>query len=795
MRRLGHKLLYGALGVSSAVTGYAGLGHCGGGACGACPGCAGLGLGVLLLILIHKVKSGPEKRDEPTTGTEACAGRGRQALLIFLAIFLNAGEKEVAAQNPETEKVYQEGSQAALSDGEANLRKVLETESSRGMREVVLPEVVVTATRKESLVEDVPASVTVIDAEALRRSPLRNVDDVLRSVAGVDVWGNNVDPLGHRAVTVRGIGGGSSQERTLILINGIQANDTWSGQVVWNQVAKEDVERIEVVRGPSSSLYGGSAMGGVVNIITRSPVETPIGFAGKGSYGEFDTWSAYGNLSGRSNNGRLGYYVSGKKTASDGFVAELKDGDTYATESSYTLSNILGQFYWYIDPFSFLTLSGSYYREERDKGFPFAKLDPGRIIKGNLTYRRQAPDGIGWLVSVYGHGEEQTHDDDDWAHSRLDRVSKYEKPFYGAIVQPSLCLADWNTLTLGSEFKYSEATHESTYEIALPSRPYARKTETQGKQYYTGVYAQDEIFLFNGRWVVIPGARYDWWKSFDGSYTDTHPPAGVQPDTQYGDKEWQSFNPKLGIVYHLTDTTALRGSVGRGYRAPSPVELYATMTYGSTTIVRGNPDLDPESIFSYEIGVTQKLGTHLDVRLTLYRSTVDDLIDTRTVEVIDREPPLPDIRIMQKDNIAEVRAQGVELELYYLITRAWSGFLNYTYNDSEIIEDDANPVIVGNTLSHCPRNKFNIGLAYDNPRLFAGSIQGRFVGHSFADNENTEELGSYWTFDGQLARQLWDRVTIAFEVENLFDVEYDIPSYNVFKSPGRLWAVSLTVEL
>jgi iron complex outermembrane recepter protein len=669
-----------------------------------------------------------------------------------------------------------------------------EKESAGGLREVMLPEVVVTATRKESLVEDVPASVTIIDAEELRKSPLRNVDDVLRSVAGVDVWGNNVDPLGHRAVTVRGIGGGSSQERTLILINGIPVNDTWSGQVVWNQIPKEDVERIEVVRGPSSSLYGGSAMGGVVNIISRSPVGAPVGFLGKGSYGEFNTWSAYGNVCGRSKNDKLGYYVSGKKTVSDGFIAELKDGEKYETESDFDLDNVLGQLYWFIDDSSFLTLSGSYYREERGKGFPFANLDPGQIIKGNVTYRRRAPHGISWLVSLYGHDEEQTHEDDDWAHTRLDRVNTYEKPFYGAMVQPSLYLADWNTITLGAEFKYSEATHKSTYEIIPPSRPYPRETETNGKQYYTGVYAQDEIFLLHGRFVVIPGARYDWWKSFDGSYADTDPPAGVQPETDYGEKEWQSFNPKLGVVYHLSDNTSLRGSVGRGYRAPSPVELYATMSYGGTTIVEGNPDLDPESIFSYEIGVTQKFGDCLDTRLTLYRSTVDDLIDTRTVEVIDREPPRPDVYIMQKDNIAEVRSQGVELELYYLITREWYGFLNYTYNDSEITEDDSNPAIIGNALSHSPHNKFNIGMTYDNPRLFTGTIQGRFVDHSFADNENTEELGSYWTFDMRLLRQIGKQVAIGFDIENIFDVEYDIPSYNVFKSPGRLWAVSLTLE-
>ena len=791
MRKLRHKLFYGGVGVSSALTGYAGLTHCGGGACGSCFGCGGLGVGVLVMILFNKIRTNSTEQEKAVTRRRIGAMRAKRMLFIFLVMCLGVGSETAFAQTAtlDSDEVYAESSGGGSDDGSSRF----DVEGAEGLSSVIIPEVVVTASRKESLVQNVPASVTVIDAEDLRMSPLSTVDDVLRSVAGVDVWGNNQGSLGQRAVTVRGVGGGSDQERTLILVNGIPVNDTWSGQVSWSQIPKEDVERIEVVRGPSSSLYGGSAMGGVVNLILRTPAEKPVEVAGKGSYGELNTWSVYANVSGRTNNGKFGYYVSGKKMASDGYIAEIKGGGKFETETEFDTENVMGQLFWYIDDSSSLTLSGTYYREERERGYPYSRLDPSQIFKGNLTYRRTSPQGVNWFAPLYGHDEEQTHETDTWTHTGLDRVQKYEKPFYGAVAQPSIYLADWNTLTLGTEFKYSEATHNAVYEVIPPFRPYQRENETGGKQHYLGVYFEDEMLFFDGRLVVIPGARYDWWKSFDGSYTDTHPPTGVEPETNYDDKDWHSFNPKLGVVYHLSPNTSFRGSVGRGYRAPSPVELYATMSYG-TSVIMANPDLDPESIISYEIGVTQKFGNHLDARLTLYQSTVDDLIDTKLVEVI-QNPPRPPTNIREKENIGEVRAQGVELELFYLITSQWYGFLNYTYNDSEITEDESDPAIVGNTLSYSPPNKFNIGLTYDNPRFFTGSIQGRFSDKSYSGNENTEaqKLDSYWTFDLRLQRELGRHITLGFDIENIFDEKYDIPAYTPYKSVGRLWAVSLAM--
>lgn len=155
---------------------------------------------------------------------------------------------------------------------------------------------------------------------------------------------------------------------------------------------------------------------------------------------------------------------------------------------------------------------------------------------------------------------------------------------------------------------------------------------------------------------------------------------------------------------------------------------------------------------------------------------------------------MPDITVKMKDNISEVQVQGVEAEAYYRITEQWYGFLNYTYNDSEIEDDEANPGNIGNRLSHTPVHKLNFGLTYDNPRWLTATLQGRYIDDSYDDNENTTRLDSYWAFDLRLQRLLWEHAILSVDVENIFDEEYDVPSFNTYEHPGRLWAVALTFQ-
>ncbi len=697
-------------------------------------------------------------------------------------------EQSAPAKEPVMIRADQEQGKSTQPKDEGSVsssKNVNVGEEKAGAPEVhKLEEVVVSASRREMAVSDIPASVTIIDSKQLEDYPVKTVDDALRSIAGIDVWGSDLADQGFRSVTLRGVGGGNKQQRTLILLDGVPVNDTWSGWVAWGQVAKEDVERIEVVRGPFSSLYGPYAIGGVINIITKKPVPKPVGGETRWTYGEFNTWSGYGRLSGTTPDEKFGAYASGKVASSDGYLAAPEE-EPNRSDNEFDLFNFYGQGFYHLDQHSYLRLSGGYLREERNRGHPFSNVDPREIDRVNLTYGRDVPDGLSWLGILYYQKEDQRVEfDDRITHSLLEHVEESEKPFYGVILQPSYPLADWNTLTVGGEFKYNEVTLEDTFVTS------DREKGTQGKQEYYGLYFQDDMFFFDRRFILSVGARYDWWKSFDGATFDTNPP-GFQPFARsFETRRFESFNPKLGATYHLAGDTTLRGSVGTGYRAPTTAEMYADLTRGLTLLL-GNPDLDPEKILSYEVGVNHAFGQQVYLSLTLYQSWLDDLINNRTIERIIGPGPPRDIR--QQDNISKVRAQGIELELQYNVTRELYGFLNYTFNESKIMDDDVDSTLEGNYLSNSPLNKLNLGLTYDDPEILTVGLRVSYVDDSYDDNENTAELDSYWTFDVKFARNFGKHVRLSFAIENLFDEEYDIPSFTTFKSPGRLWSLGLTL--
>ena len=650
-----------------------------------------------------------------------------------------------------------------------------------------LDDVVVSASRRATPLKDAPASITVIDSSTIDDAPVVTPEGMLRQVAGVDTWGNELAESGFRAVTLRGLGGRTGQQRTLILLDGIPLNDTYNGWVAWSQVPIEDVQRIEVVRGPVSSLYGSWAMGGVINMITRTPSQKPVAGRLKGTYGEFDTWSAYGNLSGTTENETLGYYISGKGASSDGYLDVPESDGPFRTDNEYDLHNLTGKVIWSFDENTRLKFDGAYFREERNRGHLFSNIDPRKIKRGSISFQRDVSAGMGLLFSLYGLDEEQrVEHDDSTTHAYLAHFQEFDKPFYGAILQTSIPLTHNNTLSVGGEYRYSEATMNDTFLTV------DRFSSTESKQRYYGVYGQDEAYLLDENLVLSIGARYDWWESYDGRTTDTNPPFFPPSDISFSDRTWDSFNPKLGAVYHLDEFTTFHSSLGKGYRAPSPNELYANLVFGPT-LIKGNPDLGPETTYSFEVGAKRKFKNVLELRVTFYYSETDDFISTRTIDETPLFPGGPLLKTKQQENISKVRAQGVEAELYYNLTKNWYGFINYTYNESKIVED-VDPLIEGNYLGVSPPNKFNASLTYENPQLFTGTLVARFVDEYYEDNDNEVKIDSYWSFDAKLQRKIGAHANLFFAVENIFDEIYAIPSFDILQSPGRIWQVGLDLQ-
>lgn len=631
-----------------------------------------------------------------------------------------------------------------------------------------LGQVVVTATRTERQIGDVPASVTVIDKETIEGSSVERLEDILATACGVDQQGNHTYGRGRSNVYMRGI---NDVGKMLMLIDGIPINNSWHGSVEWNQIPLENIERIEIVRGPASSLYGSQAMGGVVNIITKTPEEAhKITFTQE--YGSLDTWMSLLSMEGRAE--KFGYYLGGKYKASDGYISHVPQ-QSYDIKSDYSLDNIAGKLFWFMDEQSSLKIGFSHHDRKFGRGREYSNIDR-TIDKGDFTYRHSSA-GFDWLASFYLHNEtQQVEFDAPPTYNYLNLVEKFDLPFYGGIIQSAISLSDWNILTLGFEYKGSKIDKEDEYQRS------SRRGETKGKQRYLSVYLQDEMSFLDERLKLTVGARQDWWRNYEGSCYDTDPPGAVPAiNVTYDNKSWNSFNPKLGLLYKLTERTALRSSVSKGFRAPALPRLYTIMTRGLRTIY-GNPDLVSETLISYEAGLNHAFMEALHGGLTFYYSDGDDFIGTRTTAV----------NKLEFDNISEVRMRGIEAQLKYRINEEWFSSFNYTYNQSTVEKDVTDPGIEGNYLSYIPRHKLNLGIMYDNPKLFTASSLLKYVGAKYTDLENTAKLGDYWAFDIKISRDVGKNVKLSLGCQNVFDANYDIDSD--MEAPGRLLTGTLEIS-
>src|SRR5262245_5303974 len=229
--------------------------------------------------------------------------------------------------------------------------------------------VVVTATRLEQKINDVPASVTVLGRQDVSQSPYQAVDDLLRQVPGFSLFRRTSSLVSHpttQGVSLRGIGP-SGASRALVLLDGVPINDPFGGWVYWDKIPLQSIEQIEVVRGGGSSVWGNYALSGVVNIITRRPTERAVYF--DGSYGNHNTVNL--DLLATEARGPFRLSVEGSYFDTDGYpiVSVSRRGgidiDAYSTHQTYN-----GRTELVLSRDLSLFLRGTYYEEGRGNGTP-----------------------------------------------------------------------------------------------------------------------------------------------------------------------------------------------------------------------------------------------------------------------------------------------------------------------------------------------------------------------------------------------------------------------------------------
>lgn len=642
------------------------------------------------------------------------------------------------------------------------------------LSDIDLGNIIVTTTRQDILLKEAPSKVTLISKDYIESTGQQTLDDVFRYIPGVTMVGSSAYQAMKRQITLRGV---PDQSRTLIMVDGIPINSAWQGRVEWGIVPLNCIDKVEIIHGPISALYGSGAMGGVINIFTDMPEESSQTIFNM-QYGSLNSKTTQLFQSGKLE--KFSYYLGGRFFETDGYIAE-RNPESYNVKRKRKDMSGLVKLGYELDPETNITVGIMHNDENICRGREYFNIDDQENL-GYLKYDNNKVD-IQLKGKVYINDQNWGREFDKGPnYNYLNMVEDIDHRYIGTMGEANFALRENNVFTVGIDYKQGDIHLRDEYQTLQ------REAEANGAQQLVSVFCQDEARFSDERVIATLGVRGDYCKSYDGWCFDTgqvSPPSVSAFSYDYDAKKWTAFSPKAGVVFHWQDDTDIRMSFGRAFHAPDLKQLYLVLARPNKTIY-GNSELDPETLYSWEAGLNHIFNNNLTGSLNCYYSLGEDFIDTRTIGT----------KQFQYDNIEKVNISGVETELKYRINSVWGISLRYTFNRSIIDEDITDPDLNGNYLSLQPQHQASTRLSYENPKVFNLSAILRYVGSMYSDLENTGKLKGYYNFDIQLAKKLNKNIEVMLNCDNIFDKEYSIANSadEDLKAPGRIITGSLMAK-
>jgi outer membrane receptor for ferrienterochelin and colicins len=511
-------------------------------------------------------------------------------------------------------------------------------------------QVVVTASRREQSLREVPVSISTVSSQMIADHVSVTLDDALRYVPGVNMIADQVNIRGSSGYS-RGVG-----SRVLILIDGLPYITGDTGEIPSEIIPMFQIDRIEVVKGAGSALYGSSALGGVINVITKEISETPelhfrlfSGIYTKPIYAQWN-WSPKtryntgGYISYSNRTGSFGYLVSVSRTVDESF----RENDVYHRWGLYSKFNY--NFSQYQSAILTTNIQwrthGNYFwwKSLSEATRPADSQLNGEVnsTRGNISfaYKEIVSEKFFYsLKSIYFNNFWQ-----DDTSGYVDNVSSSH--VVQVETQATYSITPDHVITGGMVANYSRI-----YSNIFGSHPGIG----------AGFYVQDELTPIPAL-KLTAGIRYDWqriWKDMFASPTASSP---------------SQLNPKIGLVYSACPITTLRASYGEGFRYPSMSELFTSVNTGVSKIkIVQNDSLKPERSISYEIGCSQWVGEHVLFDLALFQNDFYDLIEGGVN---------PTRLVIQFSNVTRARIRGFEFDVKTdFFDRFLSTDMSYTYID------------------------------------------------------------------------------------------------------------------
>jgi vitamin B12 transporter len=569
----------------------------------------------------------------------------------------------------------------------------------------------------------------------------------------------------------------NEQGRTLILLDSIALNNSATGGVNWNMLSLEDIDHIEIYKGPSSFVYGSNAMSGVINIVTKKPQSKKQLIA---SYGSNDTFLISPKVEGKIKNNAIS--IGGSHFESDGYISN-PNPDQYTSKLYLRENSAFGRVYSNTE-YGNLDLYFLSYSGIRGEG---SRIETAKGVS------RQFDNYIYRLLWDFKIGEMSFLLKSSYLKENYLRLNEYFKNSVYYRIDSDVLREDSNmaidsyggkddfSYNFGLGFKGGNLDGSDLQMLPSYSKAIDKGKMNNFYSYLSGKYK------INRNLSLISALRYDNFHFYDGLYNNSLY-TNNQVSGELKSNYYDNFSPSAQIEIKYNNNISQYLSYSRGFRNPN-IEDMSLSLVKNTKFSKANPALKPEKNSSIQSGFSINIKNKLYLDPSIYSSYGSDFI----YEIKTQEKALinnKQVDVYMKDNVSDVRISGFELPVKFFIDRFYI-YLNSSYSKSKILKFYSNEALEGKELAYAPKINSSLLFSYDF-KLLSLSILWKYKSRQYLDDMNTNTIPAYSVFSISTYKKISDNLEIAAKWENIFNKKY-LESVDS-KAPGSILFISSNIK-
>ncbi|MBA3600831.1 MAG: TonB-dependent receptor, partial [Acidobacteria bacterium] len=551
------------------------------------------------------------------------------------------------------------------------------------------------------------------------------------------------------------------------LFDGVPLNDSFGGWVQWNRVPTIAVERIEVLRGGASSLYGNNSLSGTVNILPKQSGEN-FNFSAEIFGGTQNTFSGSTFFGFSKNDWTADFVAANFQTKGYILVDERERGaaDVFAGSRNSNLSARIGKSF---NDTANLFFKTSYFGEVRTNGTglqtnrthirqfvlggEFNSLNPkSKIQNPKLEWRfyggTQVYDQVFSAVNANRNSE------------TLNRVQRVPAQNFGFSANASAVVLENQTVVVGFETRQVRGASD---EIGLANNRTTSVSGSGGRERTVGFFVQD-FARIGTRFVLAASARFDAWENFAASSATRMLANNQTTVVNFPDRKETAFSPQISLLFQATKNFSLFALASKSFRAPTLNELYRGFRVGNV-VTLSNENLRAEKANNFESGASFGLR-NFNLRGNFFLTEISQPVSNITLSAA------PNLITRQRQNIGETRTRGIEIEAETRICEI-NFSVGYLLADSRVAEFPTNRNLENLFVPQTARHQFTFQTRYGK-QDWSFALQGRASSAQFDDDLNLFRLEPYFGLDAFAAKRFKENLQVFVGIENVFNSQYSI---------------------